>query len=145
MRVNKPCVILLGVLVASLATMTTASAQIRITQGLGDLEDTEYRVRIDSTQFGAPHTVGIFGRPKSSEIRIRFDGNRRGPDVYAARLNGGMRVVCVWDTNGELVFFDSVFVDRSGTLRIPAAVMNRAEGAQMDGAEGARRGGLQID
>jgi hypothetical protein len=140
MSANKTCVMLLGVFVLCLATMLTATAQIRITQGPRDLEGNEYRVRIDSTGFGAPHTVGIFGRPKSSEIRISFDGGRRGPDVYAARLNGGMRIICIWDTDGDLVFFDSVLVDRNGTLRLPAAAA-----AAMDGAEDGHRGGLQIE
>lgn len=145
MCANRQCVMLLGVLVFCLAKVTTASAQIRITQSPRDLEDNEYRIRIDSTQFGAPHTVGIFGRPKSSTMRISFDGGRRGPDVTTIRLSGGMRVVCVWDTDGDLVFFDSVYVDRNGTLRIPVGMAMRADDGAMRADEGGHRGGLRIE
>ena len=130
----------LGVVLLCLAAANTASAQIDITQDPSDLEDNAYRLKIDSTRFGAPHTVGIFGRPADAEVRIRFDGGRRGPDIYTInRLTGGMRIICVWDTTGEIVFYDMVLVDRSGTLRIPVAAMRQ------EAAGEARRGGLSIE
>ena len=130
---TKKLFVLLGVLFVA---VTTVSAQLRITQGPRDLEGREYRVRIDSTQFGAPHTVGIFGRTKTGTTRISFDGGRTGPDVYTQSLSGGMRVVCVWNANGDVVFLDSLYVDRAGTLRIPAEAMMHADRAG---------GGLRID
>jgi hypothetical protein len=71
--------------------------------------------------FGIPVTVGIFGREQDATCWIRFDGGRRGPDVYTQTLIAGERVVCVWDSTGSLLFIANLLVDSSGVLELPSA------------------------
>lgn len=89
-----------------------------------------------------PVTVGIFGRQKDATCRIRFDGGRTGPDVYSQDLIAGERVVCVWDTNGALLFIADLSIDASGTLELPGSAEYGAAGrdgaAMLDGAAPAR-------
>ena len=140
---------LFGVLVLCLAAAPAASGQIILERDPADLEDNVYRVRIDSTVVGSRHTLGIFGRPSDSVMRIYFDGGRTGPDITTRRLNGGMRLVCVWDPRGNILFYDSVLIDRNGTLRIPYVFRGgaaRAGGAARGEAGGSRAmRGLRIE
>ena len=115
MLANRPCLAFLGVLVLSLGWAGSASGQaignVRIRQD-------SYRVKIVSN-FGIPVTVGIFGRQRDATLRVRFDGGRTGPDVYAEDLIAGERVVCVWDSRGSLLFIADLTIDSSGTLELP--------------------------
>jgi hypothetical protein len=89
-----------------------------------------------------PVTVGIFGQQKDATFRVRFDGGRRGPDVYSQDLIAGERVVCVWDTNGTLLFIADLNIDASGTLELPSSeeygAAGRDDAATLDGAAPAR-------
>ena len=84
------------------------------------IRQNSYRVKIVAN-FGLPVTVGIFGREQDATCWIRFDGGRRGPDVYTQTLIAGERVVCVWDSTGSLLFIANLLVDSSGVLELPSA------------------------
>jgi hypothetical protein len=116
------------------AFVATAFAQLRIRP---DLEDREYKVNIVS-QFGVPVTIGLFGRKKDATSRLAYDGVQ--PDEVLWRLDGGERVVVVWDRKGRLMFASELLVDRSGTLEIPGFAAH-FEGGGRDG----ERGGAMYD
>ena len=115
MLANRTCVALLSVLVLGAGWVGTASGQI---VGSARIRQESYRVKIVS-HFGIPVTVGIFGRQQDATFRLRFDGGRTGPDVYTQNLIAGQRVVCVWDSRGDLLFIADLDIDASGTLELP--------------------------
>jgi len=115
MLANRSCVALLGALVLCIGWAGTASGQII---GSARIRQDSYRVKIVS-HFGIPVTVGIFGRQQDATFRLRFDGGRTGPDVYTQNLIAGQRVVCVWDSRGDLLFIADLDIDASGTLELP--------------------------
>jgi hypothetical protein len=136
---NKSRVVLLGVLV--FVGGTWAFGQLRPQPTPRNQENNEYRVTVDSTGYGIPHTVGFFGRQDSAQIRIRFDGGRAGtgPDITTVTLFGGERMVCVWDTSGNILFYSTAIIDRRGTLFIPGGA-GRGAAVGADGGAGAAMG-----
>ena len=115
MLAKRSCVAVLGVLVLCVGWAGSASGQII---GSARIRQESYRVKIVS-HFGIPVTVGIFGKQTDATFRLRFDGGRTGPDVYTQNLIAGQRVVCVWDSSGDLLFIADLNIDASGTLELP--------------------------
>ena len=135
MLANRSCVAVLGVLVLCVGWAGSASGQII---GSARIRQESYRVKIVS-HFGIPVTVGIFGRQTDATFRLRFDGGRTGPDVYTQNLIAGQRVVCVWDSSGDLLFIADLNIDASGTLELPGPAEYR--GGSPGRGSHARRGG----
>ena len=128
MLANRSCVAVLSVLVVCVGWADSASGQIT---GSARIRQESYRVKIVS-HFGIPVTVGIFGKQTDATFRLRFDGGRTGPDVYTQNLIAGQRVVCVWDSSGDLLFIADLNIDASGTLELPGPAEFGA--ARRDGA-----------
>jgi hypothetical protein len=128
MLAKRSCVAVLGVLVLCVGWAGSASGQII---GSARIRQESYRVKIVS-HFGIPVTVGIFGKQTDATFRLRFDGGRTGPDVYTQNLIAGQRVVCVWDSSGDLLFIADLNIDASGTLELPGPAEYGA--ARRDGA-----------
>lgn len=138
MLTNRSCVAFLGALALCAGWATSASSQVF---GNARIRQDSYRIKIVS-QFGIPVTVGVFGRQNDATFRVRFDGGRTGPDVYSENLIAGERVVCVWDTDGVLLFIANLNIDASGTLELPGSqefgAARRDGAAMLDGAAPAR-------
>ncbi len=134
---KKTFAVLLGLLV--LVGGTWAFGQLRPQPTPRNLERNEYRVTVDSTGYGIPHTVGFFGRQNSAQLRIRFDGGRAGtgPDITTVTLYGGERMVCVWDARGDILFYCTAIIDRPGTLVIPVGAGRAAARGAVGAAPGA--------